>query len=217
MTIDRPGSLAEDYASAGFGQDLRWGTRPALLLVDLMRAYFEPGSDLFMGNDDCLHAAARLLAAGRMAGIPVVHTRVEYDSDGLNGGLFVRKVASLRKLTAGSPLAETMPQVAPVNHEVIIVKQYASAFFGTTLAATLTALQIDTIVIAGVSTSGCVRATAVDALSHGFVPVVVRQAVGDRDPRPHEASLFDLQAKYADVANEQTVVGWLESLRAKTP
>jgi maleamate amidohydrolase len=216
MTIDRPDSLAEDYTSAGFGQNLRWGTRPALLLIDLIRAYFEPGADLFMGNDDCLHAAARLLTASRTAGIPVVHTRVEYDSAGLNGGLFVRKVPSLRALTAGSPLAETMPQVAPVGHEVIIVKQYASAFFGTTLAATLTPLQIDTVVIAGVSTSGCVRATAVDALSHGFVPVVVRQAVGDRDVRPHEASLFDLQAKYADVADEQTVVAWLDSLSATT-
>ena len=91
----------------------------------------------------------------------------------------------------------------------MIVKQYASAFFGTTLATTLNALGVDTVIITGVSTSGCVRATAVDALQHGFVPLVVRQAVGDRDQGPHESALFDLQAKYAEVVDEDSVISWL--------
>ncbi|HUZ23302.1 MAG TPA: isochorismatase family protein [Streptosporangiaceae bacterium] len=206
--------LADDYARAGFGQGLAWGDRPALLMVDLVRAYFQPGAELFMGSDACLHAAGRVLAAAQAAGIPVAHTRVEYDRDGVNGGLFVRKIPALRKLTPGSPLAEIMPEVAPGEHEVVIVKQYASAFFGTTLASTLTALGVDTLVITGVSTSGCVRATAVDALQHGFVPLVVRQAVGDRDPRPHDAALFDLQAKYAEVVDEDAVLAWLAARTA---
>jgi maleamate amidohydrolase len=202
-------SLAADYAGAGFGQSLAWGSRPALLMVDLIRAYFQPDAEFFLGSDACLQSAARVLAAARAAGVPVLHTRVEYDPDGTSGGLFVRKIPALRKLIPGSPLAGIMPEVAPGLHEIVIVKQYASAFFGTTLAATLTALGVGTVVITGVSTSGCVRASAVDALQHGFVPLVVRQAVGDRNPRPHEASLFDLQAKYADVVDEDTAVAWL--------
>jgi maleamate amidohydrolase len=139
----------------------------------------------------------------------VVFTRVEYDSDGISGGLFVRKVPALRRLVAGEPLGEIMPEVAPRSAEVVIVKQYASAFFGTSLAATLRVLGVDSVIIAGVSTSGCVRATAVDAMQHGFVPLVVRQAVGDRQTGPHEAALFDLQAKYAEVVDEGDVVAWL--------
>jgi maleamate amidohydrolase len=113
------------------------------------------------------------------------------------------------QLVPGGPLGKIMPQITPGEHEIVIVKQYASAFFGTTLAATLNALGVDTVIITGVSTSGCVRATAVDALQHGFVPLVVRQAVGDRDPGPHESALFDLQAKYAEVVDEDGVVSWL--------
>jgi maleamate amidohydrolase len=209
---DAPGpgaALAANYARGGFGQSLAWGSRPALVMVDLIRAYFEPGAAFYMGSDACLHAAARVLAAARAAAIPVLYTRVEYDKDGVNGGLFVRKIPALRHLVPGGPLGEIMPQIAPGEHEVVIVKQYASAFFGTTLAATLNALGVDTVIITGVSTSGCVRATAVDALQHGFVPLVVRQAVGDRDPGPHESALFDLQAKYAEVVDEDSVVSWL--------
>ena len=202
-------ALAADYARAGFGQRLAWGTRPALVLVDLIRAYFQPGAEFYLGSDACLAAAARVLAAARRAGIPVLYTRVEYDRDAVTGGLFVRKIPALRQLVAGNPLGEIMPAIAPDTGEIVLVKQYASAFFGTTLTATLNALGVDTLIVAGVSTSGCVRATAVDALQSGFVPLVVRQAVGDRDPGPHEASLFDLQAKYAEVVDEDAVVSWL--------
>ena len=152
---------------------------------------------------------------GGTAAVPVLYTRVEYDQDGINGGLFVRKIPALRELVPGGPLGEIMPQLAPGEHEIVIVKQYASAFFGTTLATTLNALGVDTVIITGVSTSGCVRATAVDALQHGFVPLVVRQAVGDRDPGPHESALFDLQAKYAEVVDEDSVVPWLGTVAGK--
>jgi maleamate amidohydrolase len=138
-----------------------------------------------------------------------VHTRVEFAADGVNGGVFYRKIAGLRHLVAGAPEGQHMPAVAPAPGEVVVVKQYASAFFGTSLASTLTALGVDTVVVAGVSTSGCVRATVVDACQHGFVPLVVREAVGDRDPGPHEANLFDLQAKYAEVIGEPEAVAYL--------
>ncbi|HUZ84035.1 MAG TPA: isochorismatase family protein [Gaiellales bacterium] len=204
-----PGTLAASYASGGFGQALAWGTRPALIIIDMVRAYFDQEAEFYMGSADCLESASRVLASARDAGIPVLHTRVEFDPDGLSGGVFVRKIPALRHFVPGSPLGTIMPQVAPAEHEVVLVKQYASAFYGTSLAATLTALRVDTLIITGVSTSGCVRATGVDAIQHGFVPLVVRQAVGDRDPRPHEANLFDLQAKYAEVVEEDQVRAWL--------
>jgi maleamate amidohydrolase len=202
-------TLEADYVSGGFGHSLAWGTQPALIVIDMVRAYFEPEAQLSMGSDVCLHSAARVLASARAAGIPVLYTRVEYDRDGTSGGLFVRKVPALRHFVAGGALGEIMPQVAPAEHEVVFVKQYASAFHGTSLSATLTALRVDTLIITGVSTSGCVRATGVDAMQYGYVPLVVRQAVGDRDPRPHEANLFDLQAKYAEVVDEDRIHAWL--------
>lgn len=202
--------LQDDYAAAGFGRRLEPGRRPALLLVDLIRAYFTPDSELYLGSDACLASAARLLVTARRVAVPVVHTRVEYSAGGVDGGVFFRKVGALRHLTAGSAAGEFMPEVAPRPGEAVVVKQYASGFFGTSLASTLTSLGADTTVIAGVSTSGCVRATAVDACQHGFVPLVVRDAVGDRDAGPHEANLFDLQAKYAEVVDEDTAVRYVE-------
>lgn len=201
-------SLEADYEGAGFGRPLEWGSAPAVLVVDMVRAYFEPGAELYMGSRDCLDATARVLAAARGGGVPVIYTRVEYGPGGIDGGLFFKKVGALRHFVAGTGnrLGEIMPEIAPQPTDLVIAKQYASAFFGTSLAATLAAGRVDTLVVCGVSTSGCVRATAVDAISYGYLPVVVRQAVGDRDPRPHEASLFDLAAKYAEVWDETAVV-----------
>lgn len=193
-----------------FGGRLRPGIRPAVIAVDLMRAYFEPGSPMELPSKDCLRSAARVLSAAREHGVRVLHTRVAYAADGADGGVFVRKVGALKHLYGGGPLSELMPEVAPAEGELVLIKQYASAFFGTTLASTLHALGVDTVVIVGVSTSGCVRATAVDAVQHGFIPWVVRDAVGDRDPGPHEANLYDLQAKYAEVVDEATAMGYLE-------
>lgn len=181
-----------------------------MIAVDLMRAYFEPGSPMELPSKDCLRSAARVLSAAREHGVRVLHTRVAYAADGADGGVFVRKVGALKHLYGGGPLSELMPEVAPAEGELVLIKQYASAFFGTTLASTLHALGVDTVVIVGVSTSGCVRATAVDAVQHGFIPWVVRDAVGDRDPGPHEANLYDLQAKYAEVVDEATAMGYLE-------
>lgn len=196
-------SLAENYKRGGFVQRLPLGPKPALVVIDFVEAYVVEGSPLY-GAEGCLSAqrgAVELLAAARKAGIPIVHTNVEFQPGGRNGGVFFRKVPALACFETGrSPeLAAFASGLEPAAGETVITKQYASAFFGTTLASTLTALGVDTLLIAGVSTSGCVRATAVDACQHGFVPAVVREAVGDRAPGPHEANLFDLQAKYAEV------------------
>jgi len=199
-------------AEAGFARHLEPGARPALVLVDFARAYFEPGAQLYMGLDDCLSSAARLLAAARAAGILVVHTRVSFVEGGIDGGLFFRKVGALETFVGDNRLGGIMPEVAPLPGEPVLVKQYASAFFGTSLASTLQSNGVDTLIIAGVSTSGCIRATAVDAIQYGFVPLVVRDAVGDRADGPHEANLYDLQAKYAEVVSEAHVVEYLGGL-----
>ena len=197
----------------GFAGTLRPGRRPAVLAIDMMRAYFEQASPLCLPSRDCLASGARVLSAARASGVPVIHTRVQFAPDGSDGGVFVRKVRALEQLYGGGPLSELMPEVAPVEGELVITKQYASAFFGTSLASTLVARGIDTVVLVGVSTSGCIRATGVDAVQHGFIPLVVRDAVGDRTPQTHEGNLFDLQAKYAEVVDERTAVAYLEEER----
>lgn len=196
-------------AEAGFGRRLTPGASPALVVVDMVRAYFEPGEQLYMGLDDCLLSAERVLAAARMAGIPVLHTTVSFVEGGMDGGYFFQKVGALSVFVGDKPGGRPMPQVAPLPGEPVLVKQYASAFFGTSLASTLRAQGVDTVIVVGVSTSGCIRATAVDALQHGFIPLVVRDAVGDRADGPHEANLFDIQAKYGEVLDEATVLEYL--------
>jgi maleamate amidohydrolase len=189
-----------NYAAAGaFGASLGVGHRQALLMVDFAQAYFVPESPLFAGTSAVLERAAELLQWARARGILVCHTQVGYDAAGLNGGVFFRKIPALRVFCEGSPLAEFAPAVVPVPGELVFTKQYASAFFGTSLASALHAQRVDCLIVAGMSTSGCVRASALDAIQHGFIPLVVADACGDRHQAPHEASLFDLGAKYADV------------------
>jgi nicotinamidase-related amidase len=201
--------LNANYA-ASFDGHLPFGKHPALLIVDVVMAYFDKASPLYAGVEDALASNERLLSAARKAGIPIIFTNVVYEPGGANGGLFYRKLPVLNVFDAGSPLGAFPPSLQPAEGELVISKQYASAFFGTTLASTLTANRIDSVLITGLSTSGCVRASALDALQHGFAPFVVREACGDRHPAPHEANLFDLQAKYAEVISEADAI---ETLR----
>jgi maleamate amidohydrolase len=199
--------LDADYLRAGFGARLPFGRCPALVLVDVVQAYVRPDSGLYaQGFVDALAPIQRLVAAARAASVPVIFTRVAYDAQGRDGGLFFRKVPALRSFVPGSPLGAFVAGLEPLAGDTVVTKQYASAFFGTSLASTLTACGIDTVVITGFSTSGCVRATALDALQHGFAPFVVREACGERDARPQEANLFDLQAKYAEVVSEAQAI-----------
>lgn len=204
--------LLDSYAEAGFAARLGAGRSCAVLVVDVLRAYLDVDSPFHADVEDARASAARLVAAARATDRPVLFTRVRYHTtDGSDGGHFVRKVPSLLLYAdPDDPLTDFPDDPRPLDDEVVITKQYASAFFGTSLASTLQARGIDTVLIVGFSTSGCVRATATDAIQHGFIPLVVRDAVGDRDARVHEANLFDLDAKYADVIDEAGAVAVLQ-------
>lgn len=198
--------IEADYEAAGFSGRLGWGERPALVVIDVCRAYVDPDSPLYAGVEEPCASAARLVEAARTSGVPVIFTRVEYEPGGVDGGMFFSKVRALRCFERGNPLADWLEEPRPLEGELVVTKQYASAFFGTSLAATLTAMGADTVVLCGLSTSGCVRATGIDAVQHGFRPMVVADACGDRAIGPHEANLFDLDAKYADVVDEAEAV-----------
>lgn len=197
--------LPANYAGA-FDGHLPFGQHPALLIVDFVMAYLDPASPLYAAVEEALASNERLLAAARAAGIPVIFTNVEYAPGGADGGIFYRKVPALRLFDRGSAYGAFPEGLCPHDGEPVITKQYASAFFGTDLAAKLKDMGVDTLLITGLSTSGCVRATALDACQHGFLPFVVREACGDRHQAPHEASLFDLQAKYAEVISEAEAI-----------
>jgi maleamate amidohydrolase len=203
--------LNENYRGA-FDGSLGFGEKPALILVDFVQAYYEESSPLYAGVDDALASALRIREAARAAGIPVIYTNVVYQEGGGDGGVFYRKVAALEAFVAGSPLCNWPQGLEPAEDEIVLSKQYPSAFFGTALADELTKRGIDTLIITGLTTSGCIRATCVDTMSHGFIPIVVADACGDRHQAPHDANLFDMNAKYADVVNEKTVIDYLKGL-----
>jgi len=209
---------ASSYQSSGFSKVMGWGSRPALILIDVCKAYWSPDSPLDISAHPAGAAAPdsmrRLLAAAREGKVPVVWTEVRYTSPNMaDAGLFYRKSKSLTVWQQGDTRGFDKPMegLEPAAGDTIIVKKFASAFFGTTLASQLHHLNIDTLVICGVSTSGCVRATTLDSMQSGFRPMVVGVACGDRTPEIQNSNLFDLNAKYADVVSEEAAV---EKLRA---
>jgi maleamate amidohydrolase len=195
--------------AAGFAGGLGWGAAPALIVIDMCMAYLAPESPLFAPVEPVLRAIGPLAAAARAAGAPVVFTRVEY-AHPAEGGLFRRKIAALACFERGNPLGAFHPGLAPEPGDLVVTKHYPSAFFGTPLAAMLAGLGVDTLLVTGVSTSGCVRATAVDALCLGFRPLVVTDCVGDRTPGVHAANLFDLEAKTADLLDSRAAIARLQ-------
>lgn len=201
-------TLADNYARA-FGKRIGFGARPALILIDFVEAYFDPSCALYAGVEDALASALRLQAAARASGVPVIYTNVVYKPGGIDGGRFYQKSQTLHNFIEGSAMGAWPKGLAVAPDELVVSKQYPSAFFGTSLASTLTSMGIDTLIHTGLSTSGCVRATCVDCSSYGFIPIVVRDAVGDRHPGPHEANLFDMDAKYADVVSEAEALAYL--------
>ena len=210
-------SREQNYVGV-FDGTVGFGSKPAVVVIDFTLAYTTPGSAFFAeGVVRAVRDTVPLLAAARAAGVPVIHTKVLYHPSGADGGWFVRKVPALRKLVPGEPLAEIDPAVAPLPDEVVIVKQYPSPFFGTPLAPMLTALGVDTLILAGCSTSGCVRAGALDGVQHGYRVVVPRECVGDRHDGPHDANLFDIHAKYGDVVGRDQVIAYLSGLPASRP
>ncbi len=204
-------NLDADYQAAGFGGRLVFGVRPALLVIDVVEAYLDPASPLYAGVEAARDSNIRLVDAARAAGVPVVFTNVTYAAGGLDGGVFYRKVPALKCFLDGGAYGAFPAGLTPRTSELVVSKQYPSAFFGTPLASTLRAAGVDTVVMGGFSTSGCVRASALDALQHGFLPFVVREACGDRDPRPHAANLFDIQAKIGEVVSEAEAIGLMNA------
>ena len=201
-----------------FDHQLGFGKRPAVLVVDFVKAYTTPGSPLYAAPVvDAVAKTQYLIAAARQAQVPVIYTKVLYSRNLLDGGLFVQKIPVLQTMVAGEPLAEIASELEVREDDLVLVKQYASAFFATPLAATLTSLQVDTLILAGCSTSGCIRATAVDGMQHGFRVIVPRDCVGDRHEAPHEANLFDINAKYGDVVSLGEVVERLNMLGSRAP
>lgn len=207
--------LAENYRAA-YDRRIGFGRRPALVLIDFVRAYFDPDCELYADAGPALASALRIRKEARRWGIPIIYTNVVYLPDGRDGGVWFRKAKPLRNFTVGNPMGEWPDGLVPGDDERVISKQYASAFFGTSLAPMLTAMGVDTLIHTGVSTSGCVRATCVDCCSHGFIPIVVRDAVGDRHPAPHEANLFDMDAKYGDVVSESDALDYLATIGASS-
>jgi maleamate amidohydrolase len=201
-------SLDKNYAKA-YGHSLTPGVNPALILIDVVQAYFDPDCELYADVDDALQSALRVLEIARESGILIIYTNVVYQGDGIDGGRFFEKVLPLKDFCKGSPMGEFAVGIQPRKNELVVSKQYPSAFFGTSLASTLTARGIDTLIITGLTTSGCIRASCVDAVSSGFIPIVVADACGDRHESPHEANLFDMQAKYAEVWSESDVCDYL--------
>ncbi|WP_409560024.1 isochorismatase family protein [Hyphomicrobium sp. MC8b] len=207
-----PQTAAANYQGV-WGGRIGFGDRPALLVVDFLKAYTRKESPLFaLGVVDAVANTPELLAAARQAGIFVVHTRILYSApDCADGGIWVKKAPVMKAMVEGNVLAEFCEGVEPEKDEPVIVKQYASSFFGTSLASLLHTQKVDTVVIAGCSTSGCVRATAVDAVQYGFRTIVVRDCVGDRHPEPHAANLFDIDSKYGDVVSKADAIAAIKA------
>jgi nicotinamidase-related amidase len=199
----------------GFHGRTGCGVKPALVVVDVNVGFTDPSSPLACPLDGVVASIQQLLRETREAGFPVVFTTVAFDDAARRAaGVFVEKVPALLTLEAGSRWVEIDPRIAPAEGEPVLVKCFASAFFGTALASILAAERCDTVIVTGASTSGCVRATAVDALQHGYRVLVPREAVGDRNPAAHDANLYDLDTKYADVVSVDETNSYLEEAAA---
>jgi nicotinamidase-related amidase len=195
------------------GRGAGLGERPALVVVDISVGFTDPESPLACDLEHVVDAVGLLVAAARRADVPVVYTTVAYDEEGKRrAAAFIEKVPALMTLEAGSRWVEIDPRIAPQPGEPVLRKLHASAFFETELAGLLAAAGCDSVIVAGASTSGCVRATAVDALQHGYRTVVPREAVGDRNADAHEANLYDIDAKYGDVVPLAETLAQLEEL-----
>ena len=201
--------LREEFRAKGFGSRVGFGERPALLAVDFITGFTDLRSPLAGDLDGQLAATNALLEPARAAGIPIIFSTVAYDAELQEAGVWIRKIPSNKWLVEGSEWVEVDARLGQLPNETTLVKKYASCFFGTDLAARLVSRRVDTLIITGCTTSGCVRATAVDACSYGFRAIVVEEAVGDRAELPHAASLFDIDAKYGDVVGLDEAIGYL--------
>lgn len=200
------------YAKARLGESVTMGSRPAVLVVDFSCGFTDPECALGSDLTPQVEATSRLLDAAREKGLPVIFTTIGFEPSLKDGGLWLQKVPSLGDLQLGGHWVEIDPRLAPRPDETVIVKKGASAFFGTNLAAILISQGIDSIILCGATTSGCIRASAIDLLQYGYPTLVPRECVGDRAQAPHDANLFDIQAKYADVVSLDEALAYVESV-----
>lgn len=207
-------SLDDELRARGFGGRVGGGTRPALVVVDATRGFTDPDSPLFCAADDALRAIGELQQAMRAANLPVIFSSVVVDQAQRDAAAhFLRKMPGLLAIAENPAYSEIDPRVAPRGDEPVLEKIFPSVFFGTPLASMLAAREIDTVIVTGMSTSGCVRATAVDALQYGYRVVVVPEAVADRDQDAGSANLRDLSLKYADLVGLTDVITYIEELQ----
>jgi maleamate amidohydrolase len=207
-------TTAQVYDRAGFGRPVQRGRRPAVVVVDLTYGFTDPAYPTGAEMSGPVLATARLLDAARAAGLPVVFTTIAYDAGQIATLTWLKKATGMAALELGSRLVEIDDRLARRPDEHLVVKTGASAFFGTALASYLTAAGADTVIVTGATTSGCVRASVVDAVQHGFPTLVPRDCVADRAAAPHEASLFDIHEKYGDVVDLDDVLAYVGALPA---
>lgn len=204
----------DDYRRKGFAVRSGYGNHPALLIVDFINGFTDPTTPLGGEFSGQLDVTAQLLGAFRAANLPVVYTTVAYEPDFSDAGVFIKKVPSLSILVKGSKMTEVDDRIRPTYSDHIVEKKYASAFFGTDTDAYLKARGVDTVIMTGCTTSGCIRASAIDSMQNGYLTVVVRDGVGDRADGPHEANLFDIDAKYGDVVSSLEALDYVRSVVA---
>ena len=203
----------EFFRQRGFGLRIGFGERPALLVIDMVKAFTDPAMMLGADLDAQVAAISPLLGVAHERGIPVIFSTVMYhEADFRDAGIWALKQKGVVTLKAGTDGVAVDPRLDMREGDGLLVKKYASCFFGTDLVARLVSRQVDTLIITGCTTSGCVRATAVDAVQTGFRPMVVREAVGDRSAAAHAQSLFDLDAKYADVVSLDETLTYLRTV-----
>jgi maleamate amidohydrolase len=200
----------EVYAKARLGESVTLGSRPAVLVVDFSCGFTDPECTLGADMTEQVEATRRLLDAARAKGLPVIFTTIGFEPSLKDGGLWLEKAPALGDLQIGGRWVEIDPRLEPQEGETIVVKKGASAFFGTNLAAILISQGIDSVVLCGATTSGCVRATAIDLLQSGFPTIVPSECVADRAQAPHDANLFDINAKYADVVSLEDALDYVE-------
>lgn len=203
--------IRQFYGQRGLGGRVGYGERPAVLVVDLIVAFTDMECPLASDLDGPVEATVRILEVARRRHFPILFTTVEYDKSMKDAGLFPAKVPSLKWLIEGSRWTNLDPRLARQAGEIIIRKKYASAFFATDLSSQLSTQHVDTVILTGATTSGCIRASAIDALQYGYRAIVPAEAVGDRAELPHQANLFDIDAKYGDVVGLKEVLDYLES------
>jgi nicotinamidase-related amidase len=200
------------YDRARLGQEMARGVNPAVLVIDFSCGFTDPECVLGAELTAEVEATKRVLDAAREKALPVVFTTIGFDPSGADGGLWLQKAPALRELELGGRYVDLDPRLERRDGEPIVLKKGASGFFGTNLASILVSHGVDTVVLCGATTSGCVRATAIDLLQYGWPTLVPRECVGDRAQAPHEANLFDIQAKYADVVSVEEALAYLASV-----